>query len=361
MLSIDVFHSRDKSKFSLDLSLEIVEHGLTVIYGQSGSGKTTLLRCIAGLEKANRASITFKEDIWQNRKIFVPTYKRPIGFVFQEPSLFPHMSVERNLTFAWQRSLSLASSPREKNKEHFEEIVTLLDLQKLMHKRNHHLSGGERQRVAIARALLVNPAILLMDEPLSALDALRKEEIYPYLIRLKTEFKIPILYVTHSAEEVTKLADFIAILENGHLIAHGGLPEVLFQGHLPHYIGNTLGVIIEAKVKSIDRKYQLALLQFPGGGIWVSDNQYKIGALVRFRVHASDVSLSLQKHNDSSILNILLAQVIAIDESTEFSVIVRVKIGDIYLNSHVTKRSLDSLSLSINQDVWVQIKSVAVL
>ncbi|MDP2805984.1 MAG: molybdenum ABC transporter ATP-binding protein, partial [Gallionellaceae bacterium] len=206
-------------RFALDASFAAPAVGVTALFGPSGSGKTTLLRCIAGLERV-AGTLHVNGEIWQDEKTFLPIHKRPLGYVFQEASLFPHLSVRANLEYGYKRI-----APDER-KVHLEQVVEWLGLSHLIDRNNPtQLSGGERQRVAIARALLTSPRILLMDEPLSALDATSKQDILPYLERLHRELNIPVLYVSHALDEVTRLADHLVLLEKGRVIASGELHE----------------------------------------------------------------------------------------------------------------------------------------
>lgn len=206
--------------FSLNLDLNLPARGVTAIFGESGSGKTTLLRCVAGLERAQHGRLTIKGEVWQDEQTFLPVYKRPLGYVFQEASLFPHLSVLGNLRYGLTRSKTEQSVS-------LDQAVGLLGIGHLLDRKPDRLSGGERQRVGIARALAVSPRLLLMDEPLAALDMARKQEILPYLERLHDELEFPVLYVTHSPDEVARLADQLVVMENGRVLAHGPLAETL--------------------------------------------------------------------------------------------------------------------------------------
>lgn len=206
--------------FTMDIDLDLPARGVTAIFGQSGSGKTTLLRCIAGLERARQGRLTFKGEVWQDERTFLPVHKRPLGYVFQEASLFPHLSVLGNLRYGLTRSKTEQSVS-------LDQAIELLGIAPLLGRKPNRLSGGERQRVGIARALAVSPRLLLMDEPLAALDLARKQEILPYLERLHAELAFPLLYVTHSPDEVTRLADYLVTMENGRALTHDPIAEPL--------------------------------------------------------------------------------------------------------------------------------------
>ncbi|MBW4055507.1 MAG: molybdenum ABC transporter ATP-binding protein, partial [Proteobacteria bacterium] len=248
--------------FTLNLDLNLPGRGVTAIFGQSGSGKTTLLRCIAGLERAEHGFLAFKGEVWQDDRTFLPTHKRPLGYVFQEASLFPHLSVLGNLRYGLTRSKA------EQNIS-LDQAIDLLGIGALLERKPERLSGGERQRVGIARALAVSPRILLMDEPLASLDLARKQEILPYLERLRDELEIPVLYVTHSPDEVGRLANYLVALEAGAVVAQGPLTETLARIDLPIRLGEERSVILEGIVAERDERWHLERVEFPGGALWM--------------------------------------------------------------------------------------------
>ena len=355
MTTIDArlqLHYRD---FSLDVDLSMPARGVSVLFGHSGSGKTSLLRCIAGLEKA-AGKLSIAGDQWQTDGHFLPPHRRSIGYVFQEASLFDHLSVQGNLNYATQRA-DIATSPIDQ-----QQAIDLFDIGKLLNRRPQQLSGGERQRVAIVRALLIQPRLLLMDEPLASLDMPRKQEILPYLEELKRELALPIIYVTHSADEVARLADYLVVMENGRAIATGTLANTLSRLDFPLRLGEETGVVLEGKVVERNSEWKLARIQFDGGELWLRDSGHALHSNVRVRVLARDISLSKQRHNDTSIMNILLARVseIVTDEHQGLA-LVRLKVGKIHIVARVTRRSASLLELKPDDDIWAQIKSVAVL
>ena len=221
------------SGFTLDVDLDLPGRGVTALFGHSGSGKTALLRCIAGLERANSGFLAVNGRVWQDdsQRVYLPTYQRPLGYVFQEASLFPHLNVRRNLEYGMKRV------PASERRASLEQAISLLGIGNLLTQLPDTLSGGERQRVAIARALAVSPQLLLMDEPLAALDQARKQEILPYLEQLHGELNIPILYVSHAADEVARLADHIVVMEAGKVLANGPLSDTLSRLDLPLRLG----------------------------------------------------------------------------------------------------------------------------
>ena len=340
--------------FALDVDLELPGRGVTALFGVSGSGKTTLLRCIAGLERAPQGRLVVDGDIWQSDQQWLPTHKRPLGYVFQEASLFSHLSVQDNLHYGLRRS-------RRSSHSSLDQAIELLGIGHLLNRNPDLLSGGERQRVAIARALAVSPRLLLMDEPLAALDLQRKREIFPYLERLHRELDMPVLYVTHSPEELTRLADHLVVMENGRAIASGNLAETLSRLDLPIQLGEDAGVIIEATIGAVDSQWHLARVDFAGGSLWAKDQGLAVGTSVRVRVLARDVSLAAQQ-TASSIQNQMPGQIDAIGEDEHPGLaLVRVRVGNALLLARLTKRALGTLDVAVGKTFWVQIKSVALL
>ena len=343
--------------FTLDVDLDLPGRGVTALFGHSGSGKTTLLRCIAGLEKEGKGRLAFKGTIWQDsaRGLFLPTHRRPLGYVFQEASLFPHLSVWKNLDYGRKRV-------NGGHRVSVDQAVELLGIGHLLDRMPDRLSGGERQRVAIARALATSPQLLLMDEPLAALDLKRKGEILPYLERLHDGLEIPVFYVSHSPDELARLADHVVLLAEGRVMAQGGLHEILARLDLPTAFSDDAGVVIEAVVAEHDEAYHLSRLDFPGGSVVVARRPEAVGRRLRFRVHARDVSLALARAEGTSIANLLPATVTEIAEAdTPAHVLVRLDAGSTPLIARITRRSCDHLGVRPGQPLWAQIKSVALL
>ena len=340
--------------FILDANFSIPDRGITVVFGPSGSGKTTLLRAIAGLEKSDKGFLKIGDSVWQEGGNFLATHKRQIGYVFQDASLFDHLDVKGNLNFVIKRAVGL--------KEDFiESIHNLLEIKSLLNRRTTQLSGGERQRVAIARALLTNPKILLLDEPLSALDMKRKNEILPYLDSIHNDLEIPILYVTHSQSEMSRLADHLLLIEDGHIIGSGPVNDMLTRFDMPLSHGAEAVSIIEAKVVGCEAKFNLMHLEFLGGQFVVPDNGFPVQTRVRIRVVARDVSLTKSKQVDTSILNIFPATVQEIVPEGEAQVMVRLEIKETILLACITRMSSYKLRLDKGTKVFVQVKSVAIL
>jgi len=342
--------------FALDASFSAPAVGVTALFGPSGSGKTTLLRCIAGLERA-AGKLSINGVVWQDDITFLPTYRRPLGYVFQEASLFPHLSVRANLEYGYKRV------PLSERKVQLEQVVEWLGLERLIERGDPaKLSGGERQRVAIGRALLTSPRLLLMDEPLAALDTTSKQDILPYLERLHRELKIPVLYVSHALDEVARLADHLVLLQQGRVIASGALNETLARLDLPTAHFDDAGVVIEASVAQHDETYNLTRLNFAGGDLWVGKVKQPITSQVRARVLARDVSIALLRPHGSSITNILAARIAEIRDEGSDKVLVKMTVGESQiLISRITRRSRDLLGLTVGMDVFAQVKSVALM
>lgn len=355
--SIRASFSVEYPDFRISVDLKLPGEGVTALFGHSGSGKTTMLRCFAGLERA-RGSLSLNGEIWQDDEagIFVPTYRRSLGYVFQEASLFPHLTVRDNLLFGRKRV------PTDARKVAFDQALALLGIEALLPRKPASLSGGERQRVAIARALLTSPKLLLMDEPLAALDYKRKDEILPYLERLHDELNIPVLYVSHSPDEVARLADHLVLMERGEVLAQGPLQDILSRIDLPGAFAEDAGVVLETVIAGREEADFLTRLEFPGGAIFVAERPEPAGKRLRCRVHARDVSLVLEPPGATSILNVVPATVadFAVTDNPAH-VLVRLDAGGTPLLSRITLRSCHRLGISPGMQLWAQIKAVALL
>jgi molybdate transport system ATP-binding protein len=363
---MDAIHAQfrlDWPGFSLNVDERLPARGATALYGHSGSGKTTLLRCVAGLERATQGRLVFKGETWQDERTWIPTHRRPIGYVFQEASLFPHLSVLGNLRYGLDRS-TRQSGPRDsaQARDGLDQAIELLGIGHLLRRRPDRLSGGERQRVGIARALAVGPRLLLMDEPLAALDQPRKREILPYLERLHDELAIPVLYVSHSPDEVAHLADHLVVMEGGRVLGSGNLDDVLSRLDLPIRLGEDAGVVLEGRIAERDDRWHLVRVSCGGEGVWVRDPGGPVGRAVRVRILARDVSISHSPVTGTSILNALPAQVVSLgDDEHPALALVKLKVNGSFVLARVTRRSSEGLGLVPGLAVWIQIKAVAVL
>lgn len=344
-------------QFDLDVDLNLPASGVTVLFGHSGSGKTTLLRCIAGLERPTQGFLKIGATLWQDsdNDFFLPTHRRNLAYVFQEANLFPHLSVRGNLDYAVRRL-------RTKNRVYsLEQAIELLAIGPLLKRLPARLSGGERQRVAIARALAASPDVLLMDEPLASLDEQRKQDILPYLTGLHQALRIPILYVTHSLQEVNQLADHLLVLAAGKAVACGPLVETLTRLDGPMALDRQAASVWQGKLISHETEYHLSHAEFAGGSLSLPYLDMPVGSSVRIRIYARDVSITLQPPQASSILNILPAQVLALSEMAQGQTVVQLAVGGEVLLAHITQKSAVLLRVQPGMSVYVQIKGTSIV
>ncbi len=349
--------------FALDVSLQLPGQGVSVLLGPSGCGKTTVLRALAGLERA-QGSVQVNGQVWQNEHQFLPTHERPIGYVFQEASLFAHLTVQGNLHYGLQRT------PKSERRVTMDEAVDLLGIAHLLERRPDRLSGGERQRVAIARALLTSPRVLLMDEPLSALDAQRKAEVLPFLERLNQQSGVPLIYVTHALEEAVRLADHLVLMSVGRVVASGAARDLLARLDLPLSQLDEASVMLPGTVAEHDARYGQSRIDVSGLPLWVGLHQAPVGQAVRVRVLARDVSVALSHRADSSIVNILPAHIDALRDDGPDTVTLQLRLQAPdgveaqqapVLLARITRRSRDALNLMPGQAVFAQIKGAALI
>ena len=344
--------------FTLEVDLQLPGKAITVLFGASGSGKTTFLRCVAGLERAQAGHIRIGDALWQDdaRGVFVPTWQRAVGYVFQEASLFAHLTVRGNLEYG-QRRLRGATQRIQ-----MDTAIQLLGLEALLQRRPDQLSGGERQRVAIARALCAQPQLLLLDEPLASLDQPRREEILPWLERLRNELHLPMLYVTHAADEVARLADTLVVLDKGRVVQAGPVAQVLAQIETPITLGDDVGALLDARLAERDAKWHLARVTFDGGSLWLRDTHHTLGERVRLRILARDVSITTEAPHHTSIQNVLPCVIESMHSDAHPSqVLVRLRCGQAVVLARITARAADALQLHTGKAVWAQIKAVALV
>jgi molybdate transport system ATP-binding protein len=349
-----------RAAFTLDADLELPPNGITAVLGPSGCGKTTLLRCVAGLEGAD-GLVQVLGQTWQDSAagLRLPTWRRPLGYVFQEASLFDHLDVAGNLAYAQRRSGTGAVGGLA-----LDATLDLLGIGHLLARRPWQLSGGERQRVAIARALATQPRLLLLDEPLAALDAARRREILPWLERLRDGGGIPMLYVTHAVDEAARLADTLVVLDQGRVGACGPVAQTLARTDLPMAQADDAGAVLHGTLAERDRRWHLARVAFDGGSLWVGDEDLAPGAPVRVQVLARDVSVALASPpaGASSIQNLLACTVEAVAPGAHPSqVLVQLRCGDQLLLARITARAADTLELAAGRPVWAQVKAAALV
>ena len=349
--NISVRYRLQRSDFALDVDADIPMRGITGVFGESGAGKTALLRCIAGLERGASGRLVIADEVWQDDSVSRPVHDREIGYVFQEPRLFAHLNVRQNIEYGQRRG--------RRGDVGFDEAVELLGLRDLLDRRVDTLSGGEAQRVAIARALLRSPRVVLMDEPIAALDRARRDEILPFLDRLHSALSIPVIYVSHSIEEVIRLCDYLLVMERGRIIAAGDIQEVLLRADLPLLGGDEAGAIIHATAVARDAGDGLTKIALGGVEMWVP-GAYETGAPLRLRIRANDVSLCREDSGTSTVLNVLPAAIESIRDDGESCALVQLAVGSGHILARITRRSRTALNLEPGDRVLAQIKSVAV-
>jgi molybdate transport system ATP-binding protein len=343
-----------KHGFSLNAAIDIPDNGITVLFGASGAGKTTLLRAIAGLEPST-GSLKVGSEIWQDKNICLPAHERACGYVFQESSLFTHLSVRGNLEYGYKRT------DEPERCISFDRAIELLSLKELLDRPATQLSGGERKRVAIARALLRGPKILLMDEPLASLDARHKRELLPFLERLHSELNIPVVYVSHAPDEVARLADYLAVMNNGEILATGPINEILTRFDLPISHDADSGAVIATTPGSYDEQYGLTTLTFAGGSLLAPGRIDTDSGNIRVRVMARDISLTLQRQSGTSILNIVSATVLEFAEDGPAQTLVKLDADGTVLLARITRKSAADLNIMPGLKLYAQIKSIALL
>ncbi|MDP1657188.1 MAG: molybdenum ABC transporter ATP-binding protein [Hylemonella sp.] len=354
----------ERTGFTLDVDLHLPARGVSVLFGPSGSGKTSCLRVLAGLEPQAQGVVRVDGELWQDsaQRVMRPVHQRALGYVFQEASLFDHLSVRDNLMYGFQRT------PPAARRHAWDHGLELLGIAHLLERSPLDLSGGERQRVAIARALATSPRVLLMDEPLASIDAARKNEILPWLEQLHAQLDIPVVYVTHSSDELARLADHVVLLGEGRALCSGPVMELMTRLDLPLARGDAAAALIEAHVVGHSPEDCLSELAFDGGRLLLPQTSSAVlpqGTPVRVRIQARDVSLSLQAPEHSSVLNVLSATVVEVVDDAPGQVLVGLRLGHgptaARLLSRISQLSARRLGITPGQAVFVQIKGVAMV
>ena len=353
---IDVDVAQRLGNFELEVAFQ-ADAPIVGLFGRSGSGKTSLVNTLAGIARPHRGRIVVNGEALfdSDHGIDVPPERRRLGYVFQSDLLFPHLDVEGNLLYGYRRA---SASSRVIDPQH---IIDLLGLRDLLRRLPDALSGGEKQRVAIGRALLAQPRLLLMDEPLASLDVARRDEILRYVELLRDDLHIPIVYVTHSVAEITRLADTVVLLSEGKAIAVGHVDDVMGRLDLRPQTGRyEAGAVIETIVAAHDLDYDLTTLRFDGGELIVPNVEALVGERVRVRIRARDVSLAGARPGSLSILNVLRASVVAIANEGGPIAEVQLRIGEASLSARITRRSLADLGLTEGREVYALIKAVSI-
>ncbi|MEI6858701.1 MAG: molybdenum ABC transporter ATP-binding protein ModC [Shewanella sp.] len=352
MLTIDI--KKQLGDFDLQVNAQIPMQGICAVFGRSGSGKTSLVNILGGLSTPDNGLVTLGDThlYHQQHQINLPPERRRIGYVFQEARLFPHYRVRGNLNYG----------NKDKNQNHFETVVDLLGLGELLNRYPSTLSGGEKQRVAIGRALLTRPQMLLMDEPLTALDLPRKRELIPYLLRLAKFLNLPIIYVSHSLDEILQLADTMLVLDKGKVLVNGPLQMVLDSAEMRPWLPlKEQSSLLMATITELNKTYRMSKLSLTDGtDLWVNGLPLPINSKLRVRIYANHVSLCITRPQDSSIRNILLSTISEIIHSgSSDNVQVKLAFGDYHIWANITHWAYDDLGLTIGKSVYAQIKGVS--
>jgi molybdate transport system ATP-binding protein len=353
MLSVAV--AKQRGSFALDARFELPTPGVAALFGRSGSGKSTLVNVIAGLLEADSGHVILDGAalLDTQRRIDVPPERRRIGYVFQDARLFPHLRVAANLKYGQRRAAGAAYV-------NFDAVVGLLDLDRLLHRRAHELSGGERQRVAIGRALLSQPRLLLLDEPLAALDAARREEVLPYLETLRDRLAIPMVYVGHNFDEVLRLATHMVLMIAGRAVAQGGIGEMSLDPQLRAIIGpDAVGAIVEGAVLGPNSGDGLTRIQVGRGELKVQAAGLEAGAKLRVQLLARDVIVATQPPQGLSVRNALAGHIVDISSDDAESDLIAVDVGGTRIMARITKAATRELGLAVGSPVWALVKSVS--
>jgi molybdate transport system ATP-binding protein len=354
-MSLEVAITANWPGFALNAAFRAPADRASALFGASGAGKSTILRAIAGLDKTIKGRIMVGGEVWQDETICLPAHKRAVGYVFQDSALLPHLSVKGNLDYALKRV------PAAARRVEFADAVDFLKLAPLLERFPETLSGGEKQRTAIARAMLTSPKLLLLDEPLSALDTPSKAHILPLLQRLRREFAIPLLYVSHSIDEVARITSHMILIENGAVLTCGPTAKILTALDQPLAHADDAGAVVEGKIAAHDEHWGLSRIAFSGGQIFVPFVELPLGDNVRLRIQARDVSLSLTHHGDTSILNILPVTVMEVQKISPTQFMVALDAKGTTLLARITHKSRDHLELAPGRALFAQVKAVSLL
>ena len=354
-LAIRIAHVQGNLR--LDLAFES-SGPLTALYGASGSGKTTIVNIIAGLVKPDMATIRIGDHLLTDtaRGLSLPAHRRRIGYVFQDARLFPHMTVAQNLAYGrW-------FAPQAERYADHDRIVDLLDIGHLLARKPVNLSGGEKQRVAIGRALLASPRLLLMDEPLASLDQARKDEVLPHIEALRDELRIPIVYVSHAMAEVTRLANDVAVIADGRLVAFGSTPDVVRRLDIvPPEDREETGAVIDMVVDSYDEAFRMTRLTAPAGVAWLPGRAADPGQSLRLRIRARDVMIATAEPHGISALNVFRGTIAAIAPGDDYSVYVNVDCGGVIVVARLTRKSCAALDLEPGRPVFAMVKALSLI
>ena len=356
MLEVEL--KKELGNFKVETAFATTGNGVTALFGHSGAGKSSVINMIAGLVRPDEGRIVVNGRCVFDRRqgIHVPPDRRRFGYVFQEDRLFPHLTVESNLTYGMKRV------PQKEHYVELDSVVDLLGIGHLLSRRPGRLSGGEKQRVAIGRALLTSPVLLLMDEPLASLDAARKKELLPFIAKLPRELSVPILYVSHSVDEILNLADMIVLLDSGSVVANGTVEEVAARSDFQQLTGlSERGVVWSTTVESHSAEEGITRLRFDGGSMCIARAGVPVGEKVRIRIHPRNVGIALEEIRGTSIQNVFPARVQSTtDPLLGAPVQVELQIGETPLLASVTPKAALELGLKPGKNVYAMIKSVSI-
>lgn len=358
-----------RAQYTLEVDLTLPSQGITVLFGESGSGKTSVLRCIAGLERA-LGHVQIGTEVWQDdaAKIFLPTWRRALGYVFQEASLFAHMNVSQNLAYGLKRSRMQPGA----HHQNLDEIIDLLGIGELLERRPGQLSGGERQRVAIARALAARPRVLLLDEPLASLDVARRKEIMPWLERLRDQLFIPMIYVTHSLQELERLADHVVVMQQGRSVASDRLERLVASGSIALLADLDHTTLLQGRIVEHDDRWQIATVQTAAGLLHVPCTR-KSGVAhdlmqethLRLRVKARDITLATadafyELRDSTKNTWVGVVESVEPDSANDALCLVKVRCVEQTLVAQVTRKSAHDLALTPGLRVAARIGNITV-
>lgn len=368
MFSIRAKKRRDG--FALDAAIEVSAPGVVALFGRSGCGKSTLVNIIAGLLRADEAHVEIDGVVLESTGRYLPAERRRIGYVFQDARLFPHLNVMANLRYGEKRATGfipqggVRKSPPPRTTRPpitLDMVAPMLGLEPLLARRVHQLSGGERQRVALGRALLSQPRLLLLDEPLASLDAARREEVLPYLEKLRDELAVPMIYVSHQFEEVLRLATHVVLMDRGTVLSQGSLDDLSLHPELRAIVGSeSVGAVLLGAIECIDGGTGLASVRIGNNSLRINLRHARVGSAVRVQLLARDIILATSRPENLSVRNVLtgtIARIVADDEDTD---LVYVDIGGASLLARVTRAASMSLGLRPGRQVWALVKTVSI-
>jgi molybdate transport system ATP-binding protein len=354
MLNVSVIKQR--GSFTLRADFQAPTPGIVALFGRSGCGKTTTINILAGLLAPDAGRVELDSRILEDTgaAIRVPAEERCMGYVFQDSRLFPHFNVLGNLRYGLKRA------QRTTRAIELEQIVALLGLESLLKRRPHQLSGGERQRVSLGRALLSQPRLLLLDEPLASLDVARREEVLPYLEKLRDTLSIPMVYVSHQFDEVLRLATHVVLMDAGRVLAQGPLSQISVLPELRSIVGpDAVGAVVEGTVTRLDAENLMTELRVGRGTLYVSVANAQVGARVRVQLLARDIILATQPPQGLSVRNALAGTIVQVEPDEQQAMLVTVDIGGEKVLSRVTRHAAAELQLRAGREVWVLVKAVS--